>query len=231
MAITLNGTTGITLPDAGSTLSTAGGTVTGQLIVEGSNGAVTVKGASTGAQLKLERTTTNAGHGYLGADADYALRVYNSSFADGLRVDQSGRVTMPYQPAFLALKGSNQTPNTTATTKITYDSTELNIGGAYNTSTSTFTAPIAGNYLFIVLFNPYNISNAQYNVILYKNGSPTRNLTRGIMSSDSDLCLPSSVILNLSANDYVEVYAQINDTSWGISSGSYWNSFSGYLLG
>ena len=150
---------------------------------------------------------------------------------DQLTVDGSGRVTMPYQPAFLAFKTVNQIPNTTATTKITYDTTELNIGGAYNTSTSIFTAPIAGNYLFIVLFNPYNILNAQYQVILHKNGSPIRNLTRGIMSSDSDICLPSSVILNLSANDYVEVYVQVNDTSWGISNGSYWNSFSGYLLG
>ena len=78
--------------DLSSRVAKSGDTMTGQLIVEASNGAVTVKGASTNAQLRLERTGSSQGHGYLGADVDYSLRVYTSSFAEGLRVDQSGQL-------------------------------------------------------------------------------------------------------------------------------------------
>lgn len=193
------------------------------------------------ARLKLGDSTSGVGNGD-GLEIVYDGEAYiwnreNTAMLFGtngtarMQIDASGRVTMPYQPAFIAVKSGNQIPNTTATTKVTYEDTELNDGGAYNTSTSRFTAPVAGKYLFIILFNPYNISNALYNVLLYKNGSAIRNLARGNMSSDSDLCLPSSVVLNLSANDYIEVYVQIADTAWGISGGGYWNSFSGYLLG
>ena len=220
-------------------VSLAGDSMTGQLNVHNStqtNFASTLAESVSRATVKLrthstDSTLTTFG-GITGGDA-YIQRSNGSGTSEyDIRLNPfGGRVRMPNQTAFIAVKSTNQTPNTADTTKVTYDVTDLNIGGAYNTSTSRFTAPVAGNYLFIILFNPYNISNALYNVILYKNGGSVRNLTRGNMSSDSDLCLPSSVVLNLSANDYIEVYVQIADTAWGISAGVYWNSFSGYLLG
>jgi hypothetical protein len=48
---------------------------------------------SGSAQLGLRRLTTSAGTGYLGADASYILRVFDSSFGVKLQVDTSGNVT------------------------------------------------------------------------------------------------------------------------------------------
>lgn len=203
---------------ADAALPKAGGTMTGQLIVEASNGAVTVRGASTGAQLKLERTSSSQGHGYLGADADYALRVYNSSFVDGLRVDQSGRVTMPYQPAFLAHKTDSQ--NLLLNDIITFTSVQLNTGGHYSTSTSRFTAPVAGNYMVGFSVGANSISGDYFYVGLFKNGTTFNHALNGNGCMGNYLTIHHSVIVPMAAGDYLYVR---QDSS--LSAGAYRKTF------
>ncbi len=72
-----------------------------------------------------------------------AAWVCTSSLA-GLQIDSSGQVTTPLQPAFYATGASGSYTSGT----LPYSTATTNIGNHYNTTTRTFTAPIAGMYLF-----------------------------------------------------------------------------------
>ncbi len=149
-----------------------------------------------------------------------------------MTVDGSGRVTMPYQPAFKASIQTTTGRSTTNTTTITpYDTAQLNIGNHYNTSTYKFTAPVAGNYFFSLTQNKVG------RLIIYfvKN---TTNFHAGEFLQDSagswEHCTISCVI-PLAANDTVNAAYNLsnnNSTQYAWNGGStLWDSFSGFLIG
>ena len=73
------------------------------------NGYPRINGAGSSAQLGLFRSSGGAEGGmYVGANAD-EFAVWDSGFTRRLIVDQSGRVTMPNQPAMLAQPNANGT--------------------------------------------------------------------------------------------------------------------------
>jgi hypothetical protein len=69
----------------------------------------TLKADSTGAILKLERTGTSAGSGYIGADVNYAFQTFNSDFS-GLRQFKITQTT-PTDAATLSSSGLTLTGN------------------------------------------------------------------------------------------------------------------------
>ena len=72
--------------------------------------------------------------------------------ADGLTMDSSGRVLTPARPAFLAYDASSGHQELThgSWQIVPFDTTSINTGGHYNTSTYRFTAPVAGLYFFYI---------------------------------------------------------------------------------
>jgi hypothetical protein len=86
------------------------------------------------------------------AASGYANSLYfYDSGAGSIRmaVDSSGRVTIPFQPAFMAGAASGSQTITTGTSNVVQlNATKYNVGSHYNTSTYTFTAPVAGLYAF-----------------------------------------------------------------------------------
>jgi hypothetical protein len=60
-------------------------------------------------------------------------------------VDASGRVRLPYQPAFKAHSTNNSVANNA---KWPLPVASLNVGGHFNTSTWLFTVPVSGVYIF-----------------------------------------------------------------------------------
>jgi len=149
-----------------------------------------------------------------------------------MRIDAAGRVTKPFQVAFMAYKtGSDEFFGVGETLK--YNATLFNIGNAYNTSTYTFTAPIAGRYLFSITANGANdqkstggvpraywkINGADVAGSLHLRGTEVG--TTGSLEQRS-----STVMFQLNANDTVKMV--VGQNTFDIFAA---NHFMGYLLG
>lgn len=157
----------------------------------------------------------------------------NTAGTNPFSIDTSGNVFLPSQTSFQAFKsGSNQEIATTASTKITYQATTWNTGSGYNTSTSRFTAPATGKYLFVVNYNSYNVDSGFFTQInMEKNGVVQVVGSRNFSDNTGDQTYSTSFLMDLNGNDYVEVYSVSSDSGYGLSAGLQWNSFAGYFLG
>ena len=64
-------------------------------------------------------------------------------------IDEAGHVTKPLQPAFMANKSaSGQTPSASTAVTVVFENEVFDNNADYNTSNSTFTAPVTGRYWF-----------------------------------------------------------------------------------
>ena len=116
--------------------------------------------------------------------------------------------------------------------KIPYSATRWNVGSHFDTTNSRFVAPIAGKYCFQVNHNVYNLSDDQYfRTRVYVNGSSYQILGYMRARGAGDHTTNDSFLLDMSANDYVEIYTNSADTSYNLSASAGWNSFSGFLIG
>ena len=172
-------------------------------------------------------STANWGTEYLAFGVGGASDAANVA-SEKMRIDSAGRVTTPNQPAFMAYHDGGDI-NYTSTINI--DNVLFNDGNCYNATNSTFTAPIAGRYLFTIQMNGnYNASYGgiprAYWQINNANIGNSIHL-RGPDATDQGLEQRSyTVLLKLSANDAVRIYIQENQ--WDLFGA---NSFSGYLIG
>ena len=167
------------------------------------------------------------------------FRVFRENDADGsagaeyLKLDSSGRLMIPNQPAFRALKSTS--PNGTSENPIQYDVIDFNIGGNYNSSTYRFTAPIAGRYMFNVQLSFYIPGDArQVEVSILKNGTGVQasdcfmQLTQG---NNTHASVSITTVLNLAANDYVQGAWVSSTASITLYSSTGRVAFSGHLVG
>jgi hypothetical protein len=148
--------------------------------------------------------------------------------------DQSGRVTTPYQPAFMARNGAPLTINNSGTNfVIPYDTVITNIGSYYNGSTYRFTAPVTGFYFFSAdiqftgTLNDYGYLFIRFHV----NGNDIgQEKMMPRPSGGSYATMNIAVGLYLSANDYVEaIVRQSGGTTVTVRADQ--RSFSGFLVG
>lgn len=147
---------------------------------------------------------------------------FGTNNAERMKIDSSGRVTMPYQPAFSAIGGTNS--NGTAYT-IPFTTAVANVGGCYNTSTYRFTSPVAGTFFFM----HNGMSGGGYNRTAYKvNGA----FVGGEFFSQNAAYanFVGSIVLTLAVNDYVEVLNDLQANSQGDMHNDY-RAFSGFLIG
>ncbi len=152
------------------------------------------------------------------------LGLKSGAGVERMTIDASGYVTKPNQPAFMAYHDPGDV-NYTST--INVDNTHFNTGNHYNTSNSTFTAPIAGKYLFTIQMNA-NWNTAVPRAYWQINNANVGNgiHLRGSDSSHDGLEMRSyTVILNLSASDAVRIWINVDRFDMFGA-----NSFSGCLL-
>ena len=141
-----------------------------------------------------------------------------------MTITDAGTVTMPSQPSFAAYK--NQGSYSLNNEVFPFNNTTHNIGSHFNTSNYRFTAPVAGRYLFTFYSILNSSGQGRYEILI--NGSAGQNGTRVHMTpttTDWDH-VSTSWILNLNANDYIQMGSQSN-TQWH---GGHWQRFCGELL-
>jgi len=230
-------------------VNASGDTMSGNLLL--SSGSIGVGTTSPLRQLSALSTTGNAevslvsgtsnqcsilmGDGTTGTDIYKGYLQYDNN-TDGMliatnatsriNIDSSGNVTMPNQPAFLAVGNAGQTSFTSGAI-INIVNEQFDKGNNFNTSNGRFTAPVAGAYCFNYAIFSYD-SGKQFTI--KKNGNDiTPSDTHGIATAHTTNSMTgTSTVLNLAANDYINVGYRS-----GHSGSVYINHchFAGFLVG
>ena len=145
--------------------------------------------------------------------------------ASRLSIDTAGRVTMSYQPSFMAVNTVGMTVGTSPT-KITGFNTALyNNGGGWDAANQRFTAAVTGYYYVVAqMLPPPNVVQQMW---FYKNGATYSSNAWAYSSGSTRLTLSLSYIMYMVAGDYVEVWGQAGSASSWDNSGY----FAGRLLG
>ena len=220
-------------------VNTAGDTMSGALTV---GGAVTINpDADSSLEIKdggtdaVFMTATTGDELYIGANGTYAIRIKSDGTKD-VAFDNGSRVTMPSQPAFMVTMSTSPTYTGSSTTTLPWNSEIFDTGSNFDTSNYRFTAPVTGKYhmhLHFELHSDSNFNNSTWAYIgdYFINGTRATGADYWGHSYKYNLAT-NAAILQLNANDYVDVRAVPNGNTIRYSAGGYGNSrWFGYLIG
>ena len=261
MAITLNGTTGITTPalDSSGPLTSLGiddnatstaitidasnnvgiGTTSPDLV--GSTTTLTIDNAAGNGQLSLKGAGTVYGRIFadnatgdlkMGNPTANDIMLYTAN-VERMRIDSAGRVTMPYQPSFVAGFTGGGYVTVPDGNVIPFNYTgglgAFDNGANFNTGTSRFTAPVTGRYF--IQANGTAVSGGTRSIQIMKNGSPINNgadtMASFVSLTGASQTAVMSLIVYLAVGDYVD--ARTRNGSIDIYKNHTW--FLGHLIG
>ena len=144
-----------------------------------------------------------------------------------MRIDTSGRVTMPYQPCFDASATANGSGSGEWGAAWSWNA-NINVGSHFN-GNGRFTAPVAGTYLFYIEIIPTNAGGATRSRVR-KNGADLYSFNGGgarqIRGDNANNSFWGIWMVSLAVGDYVSGYSE-QDTSRE----SAYSCFGGYLIG
>lgn len=204
----------------------AGDTMTGNLVTSSEQLAI-VRSVGNMARITLQNTNRNWSVSNYGSqftpNGNLAIADETAS-AVRFAIDTSGRVTMPFQPAFHARPNADITYNGV----VVYDAEDLDRGGHYNNSTYRFTAPVAGVYMFTFSIGRCDPGANDRSIAFRVNGgsvygyNPANTTSNGAYHNH---CF--TVMRQLNANDYVDI-ATTSGSGTYRTTGAFFN---GYLVG
>lgn len=166
-------------------------------------------------------------------------KVQNTGGTDVLDIKSDGVILMPNRPAFQASgnAGSWVTVSNGGYSTIEFDNVILNNGSHYSSANDRFDAPYDGIYSFTMtmygrLAGGQGDNTNYWGATFHINGAATQysSINAYQNAGDYDQTYTQTMIVNLTANDYVQVKAR----SWGTSNGEVFSNnchFMGYLIG
>mgnify|MGYP001304323277 FL=1 len=205
---------------------TGNGQITSDNFTVGSDGTTTINNdIIANKNLRLYTTDDQANQWYVYTYTDDTLRMnYNGAGSDEVILDTNGIMRKPSNPWF-DVKGTGGWTSFAANENIMtglFSSGTLyqNSGGGFNQSNSTYTAPVAGRYVF--MWHTYTrggSSGAAGSYIyprLYKNGSPIHPrslILHYTTGTNYDLGNEVTILTDLAANDTIVAGFWSNNTS------------------
>jgi len=167
--------------------------------------------------------------------ADFTLASATGTVISAL---DTGEITMPLQPAFLAVVGSdlaNQTGNG-ATVHIVFDTEIFDQNSDYNNTTGTLTFPVTGRYQLnydVGLCGNIASTRAHYGFVSSNRTYISYFGYDNSYTSDYEISYLYNALCDMDAGDTVYAYIRcLNGASDGISitgTSAYTSHFSGYL--
>jgi len=156
------------------------------------------------------------------------LTLKSGAGAENLKINALGYVTAPSQPSFYVYASGGGIASSNSYTTPGFDNVSHNIGNHWDTSTVTFTAPVAGLYYFHFAMY-WNSTNGYSRLRILKNSSTIHhyNIRPGLSGDHSQ---EVSGIIGMAANDTVKPQMQ-SDQSNSYFRAQNHTYFEGYLLG
>jgi hypothetical protein len=204
------------------------------LVVKGN----TTNGGEVIIQTSVDTGSTGLAIAKVGVDAAIANRSngalgFSTNDIERMRIDASGRITTPYQPAFLATSSSGGFPTVALGSYFTFNTistfySNANQSIGFNTSNYYYTAPVSGTYTFYCQMYMVNSGDT---VAWFKNGSQVSFGDAAItfISTTTGRIFNGSIMLNLAAGDYVGLQPRAGTSSVQWYPGH--SCFFGYLIG
>ena len=195
--------------------TTANASMVIQFLDAGGQGTSEIKGINSDNSL-------NEGH------LAFSTRPSGGSMTERMRITKEGYITTPNQPSFSAyINGFTSESSNSGTQTMPFNATYTNVGGHFKTNIYKFVAPVAGNYFFSLSQN----HNARVDTRILKNGvifhAGESENTANVWDHHHLSC-----VMPLAVNDIVHVTTDNQDGSgrraWN---SSYWDNFSGFLIG
>jgi hypothetical protein len=190
----------------------------------------------------IGKARIDAVHNGTGANSDLVFATQASgTVTERMRIDSSGAVTKPTNPAFMTRYAS-------AASNVTGDGESVTINGGTevfdnggNVSSGLFTAPVAGTYAFqsnIYLEQVGSSHTGCYHSLITTGTS--RTIMGGVFQpynhehANGALAFTNSWIIEMAANDVAKVVLQVHNGTTIVDimgSTNYMNTFSGFLVG
>jgi hypothetical protein len=199
------------------------------------NGNSDVNGSSPWLATFNSATAASAtfGWAFYDSNSDGSLHLYRRSGTTTgdlvMRIARNtGIITTPSQPMFVANGNQNNYVSVANGALVPLNTVKINTSSSYNTSTYTFTAPVAGRYLFIVAF--YFAANAGLVLFDFQYNSGTyQRMYLNIPANDTSFF--GQCIMNMAAGDTARIINNSGSSKSVFIGTDLHTGFSGYLIG
>ena len=198
-----------------------------ELVLEGSghSGMSILSGNSnTGAIYFGDDGDKNIGYvAYDHSQNSFKIATNNS---ENFKIDSSGAVTKPYQPAFLVTSATTQTPVNESYTQVVFG-TEIFDQNADFTG-NTFTAPVTGRYCLTPNINFNDLKGTSYELELVTSNRGYIHDSSTETNADDYKGAGMCILADMDASDTAVVRVYVNATS--VIQGGNNTNFSGWLV-
>ena len=163
-------------------------------------GALVVSAAETNDIIKLERTGSYAGSGYIYANQNQTFGVKTGAGQYQLMVDTAGRVTMPYQSFF---DGQFSNSGFMAADSLNTISQTSNSGITLGNNNTRLTVPVEG-YYFVHAAQLAYPQNADYGYFSIMVNGQLKYHSHNNFYTENNKDFTATKVLYLGAYDYIE---------------------------